>query len=58
MSDESPRLMIVEDDDRFAETLSAEFRDRGYVVQRAASHSVTRVQQSLYKQRVTRRNNN
>lgn len=37
MTDEAPRLMIVEDDDRFSETLSAEFRDRGYDVQRAAS---------------------
>jgi len=37
MSEESPRLMIVEDDDRFAETVSAEFRDRGYAVTRAAS---------------------
>jgi two-component system response regulator RegA len=36
VSDESPRLLIVEDDDRFSETLSAEFRDRGYAVDRAA----------------------
>jgi two-component system response regulator RegA len=28
--------LIVEDDDRFSETLSAEFRDRGYAVDRAA----------------------
>ena len=37
MSEESPRLLIVEDDDRFAETVSAEFQDRGYEVSRAAS---------------------
>ena len=37
MSEDSPRLMIVEDDDRFAETLTAEFLDRGYAVSRAAS---------------------
>jgi len=37
VKDESPRLLIVEDDDRFAETVSAEFQDRGYVVLRAAS---------------------
>lgn len=37
MKDESPRLLIVEDDDRFAETLSAEFQDRGYIVVWAAS---------------------
>lgn len=28
-------LLIVEDNDRFAETLASEFRDRGYAVQRA-----------------------
>ena len=28
-------LLIVEDNDRFAETLASEFRDRGYRVQRA-----------------------
>jgi two-component system response regulator RegA len=33
-SDENtPRLLIVEDDQRFAETLATEFRDRGYVVE-------------------------
>jgi two-component system response regulator RegA len=37
MKDDSPRLLIVEDDDRFAETVSAEFQDRGYMVVRAAS---------------------
>ena len=37
MNKESPRLLIVEDDDRFAETLSAEFQDRGYSVARAES---------------------
>jgi two-component system response regulator RegA len=37
MSEDTPRLLIVEDDDRFSETLSAEFRDRGYVVDRATS---------------------
>ena len=37
MNEESPRLLIVEDDDRFAETLSAEFQDRGYAVARAES---------------------
>ena len=37
MKDESPRLLIVEDDDRFAETVSAEFQDRGYIVLWAAS---------------------
>ena len=29
-------MLIVEDNDRFAETLASEFRDRGYVVQRAS----------------------
>jgi two-component system response regulator RegA len=28
-------LLIVEDNDRFAETLGSELRDRGYIVQRA-----------------------
>jgi two-component system response regulator RegA len=37
MNEDSPRLLIVEDDDRFAETLSAEFQDRGYAVARAES---------------------
>lgn len=37
MTEESPRLLIVEDDDRFSETLSAEFHDRGYTVTRAAN---------------------
>jgi two-component system response regulator RegA len=32
MTDEQPRLMIVEDDPRFADTLATEFRDRGYEV--------------------------
>jgi two-component system response regulator RegA len=32
-------LLIVEDNDRFAETLGSELRDRGYVVQRA--HDLT-----------------
>ncbi|MCG8592340.1 MAG: response regulator [Proteobacteria bacterium] len=32
MSDTERRLLIVEDDERFAETLAAEFRDRGYRV--------------------------
>lgn len=35
-SDSLPFLLIVEDDDRFAETLSTEFRDRGYMVERVA----------------------
>jgi two-component system response regulator RegA len=30
-------LLIVEDNDRFADTLASEFRDRGYLVQRAAN---------------------
>ena len=37
MSEDAPHLLVVEDDDRFAETLTAEFQDRGYVVSRAAS---------------------
>ena len=32
-------LLIVEDNDRFAETLASEFRDRGYAVQRASDLS-------------------
>ncbi len=32
MTDELPRLLIVEDDPRFADTLATEFRDRGYDV--------------------------
>jgi len=32
-------LLIVEDNDRFAETLASEFRDRGYAVQRASGLS-------------------
>jgi two-component system response regulator RegA len=32
MTDEKRRLLIVEDDARFADTLAAEFRDRGYQV--------------------------
>lgn len=33
----SPRsMLIVEDNDRFADTLASEFRDRGYAVQRAS----------------------
>ena len=32
-------LLIVEDNDRFAETLASEFRDRGYAVQRASNLS-------------------
>ncbi|MCZ6464936.1 MAG: response regulator [Proteobacteria bacterium] len=32
MNDADPHLVIVEDDARFAETLAAEFRDRGYRV--------------------------
>jgi two-component system response regulator RegA len=31
--DGRPGLLIVEDDQRFADTLAAEFRDRGYVVE-------------------------
>ena len=34
--EEGRSLLIVEDNDRFAETLASEFRDRGYRVQRAA----------------------
>jgi two-component system response regulator RegA len=33
--EEGRSLLIVEDNDRFAETLASEFRDRGYQVQRA-----------------------
>lgn len=32
MTTDQPRLLVVEDDERFAETLAAEFRDRGYDV--------------------------
>jgi two-component system response regulator RegA len=32
MTDSAPSLLIVEDDARFADTLAAEFRDRGYRV--------------------------
>jgi two-component system response regulator RegA len=32
MTEEGPTLLIVEDDARFADTLAAEFRDRGYTV--------------------------
>jgi len=32
MTDERPRLLLVEDDQRFADTLATEFRDRGYEV--------------------------
>jgi two-component system response regulator RegA len=32
-SEETKNLLIVEDDQRFADTLSAEFRDRGYAVE-------------------------
>jgi len=36
-TDDEPRtLLIVEDDDRFAETLATEFCDRGYQVERVA----------------------
>jgi two-component system response regulator RegA len=35
----SRSLLIVEDNDRFAETLASEFRDRGYAVQRACDLS-------------------
>jgi len=37
--EEGRSLLIVEDNDRFAETLASEFRDRGYLVQRAADLS-------------------
>lgn len=32
MNTDQPRVLLVEDDERFAETLAAEFRDRGYDV--------------------------
>ena len=35
--EEGRSLLIVEDNDRFADTLASEFRDRGYAVQRAAN---------------------
>ena len=34
--EEEKTLLIVEDDDRFAETLATEFRDRGYTVAHVA----------------------
>jgi two-component system response regulator RegA len=37
MSDERPSLLLVEDDERFAETLASEFRERGYDVVRVES---------------------
>ena len=37
--DSGRSLLIVEDNDRFAETLASEFRDRGYAVQRASNLS-------------------
>jgi len=36
VNEDAPHVLIVEDDDRFAETLAAEFHDRGYVVSRAS----------------------
>ena len=38
-NDSGRSLLIVEDNDRFAETLASEFRDRGYAVQRASDLS-------------------
>ena len=38
-NDTERSLLIVEDNDRFAETLASEFRDRGYAVQRASDLS-------------------
>lgn len=38
-NEEGRSLLIVEDNDRFAETLASEFRDRGYAVQRASDLS-------------------
>ena len=35
MTSGAPRLLILEDNERFAETLAAEFRDRGYEVSKA-----------------------
>lgn len=32
MSETTPQLLVVEDDERFADVLSSEFRDRGYAV--------------------------
>ncbi len=40
-------LLIVEDNDRFAETLASEFRDRGYAVQRANSLSAIKAIKNL-----------
>jgi len=37
VSDDEARLLIVEDDDRFADTLRAELQDRGFAVERVAS---------------------
>ncbi len=37
--EEGRSLLIVEDNDRFAETLASEFRDRGYLVERAGDLS-------------------
>ena len=37
--EEGRSLLIVEDNDRFAETLASEFRDRGYLVERASDLS-------------------
>lgn len=34
---ESPRTLIIEDDSRFRETLSVEFKDRGYTVRAVSS---------------------
>jgi two-component system response regulator RegA len=39
LREEGRSLLIVEDNDRFADTLASEFRDRGYAVQRAANLS-------------------
>jgi len=44
MTDVRPRLLLVEDDQRFADTLATEFRDRGYEVEWLDSLSA--VQQS------------
>ena len=35
-SENGRSLLIVEDNDRFAETLASEFRERGYSVERAS----------------------
>ncbi len=39
MTAEVPRLLILEDDERFAETLAAEFRDRSYEVSTARNRA-------------------